>query len=181
MMLNFHSNACVLLFLTTTFVGESAYGQQGIKAVPSNIPSGNYSSPDGKYVFQYSSGDAGLNDSANLYCRSDKRKTNLLDIKDLKEIDGFAWVPNRKHTLVFAVRRIKGKPFMAMWNGEKIKVLLAGNLPEDVDSAAEHFSIVGVSTKGDRFIYTHFDATTSYKESIIRKTSKRRYGFVLPK
>ena len=178
----------VFLLFVVLLVAENehikyARGQQksvGVLNVnPFEISSGVYKSPDGKYAFRYSVGDGAISDSISLYCIKDKKKSNLLKIKHLDTIGGFVWVPQRNHTLVFAVQRTKGKPFIASWDSDKMKVLIVGNLPPKIDPAAEYFTIVGVTCDGSKVIYKHFDATTPHKESIINKTEKLRHGLTL--
>lgn len=170
---------CAFLLLLTIVTTSHGDGQQKVLSVDPNKSSGSYKSPDGKYTFKYSAGDGALSDIAILYRNGDKNKSNLLKIKNLRGVRGFTWLPKREHTLVLAVQRTEGKPFIAMWNGRKMKVLKVGNLPQDVDPAAEYFSIVGVSLDGKKVIYTHFDATSRSKENIVDKTMKLRHGLVL--
>lgn len=178
MNINAHILCRIFLLLITVMMASTSFGQQKVKSVPIRIPDGDYRSPDGKYIFSYRLGDGAGLDTIRLYSAKSKSKSNLLKIKNLDSIS-FAWLPKRKHTLVFAVQRTQGKPFIGMWDGSKMKVLIVGNLPPKIDPAAEYFTIVGVTLDGNKVIYTHVDATTPKKEAIVNKTMKLRHGLVL--
>lgn len=178
MNINAHIFRRIFLLLITVMVANTSYCQQQVKSIPVRIPDGDYRSPDGKYTLTYRLGDAAELDTIRLYSAKSKSKSNLLEIKNLDSIS-FVWLPKRKHTLVFAVRRTQGKPFIGMWDGSKMKVLIVGNLPPEVDPAAEYFTIVGVTLDGNKVIYTHLDATTPKKEAIVDKTMNLRHGLVL--
>jgi hypothetical protein len=131
-------------------------------------------SPDGKFVLRFTPGDASRGDSFVIYeKRGNSKGKKVLSTPETGVASGFAWVPHRSHTLVFDMAWDK-KPYIGLWNGGKVRVLMTGSLPDKVDPDGEWLWLIGVSKDGRTLIYGHVREWLYYDHDFDRMSEKER-------
>jgi hypothetical protein len=134
---------------------------------------GRYHSPDHKFFIDLRNDKKSVHRRFAVYSyelikgeRKAVRRTLGQGITDLQQI---VWVPKRPHTLLFSTTGSSdGPPFVAMWDGRKVSVILRGRAgtPRIV---ATSLLITGISADGRVLVYRYLEPGVPFSEEKFRK------------
>lgn len=115
---------------------------------------GRYLSPDGQYLAQVTIGEAEVK-GLTLYAVHPKKTSSKAPIiPEVDDVQGFAWVPGRPHTLIISADGSDyGKAMLALWRGGKTLANLV--VVKDHTPDAEGFRLICVSADGRTVYYEH--------------------------
>lgn len=140
---------CIPLWLVTPARCDN--GADLIYSRKSDIKDGGHTSPDGKFVVVSHYGEA-ENIHITIHAKSNLKRI----IYQSSSVNGFAWLPGRNHSLVFAVSSDNGgkTPGLFLWQSNKRPRLIRGikvshhEWPE--------VALLGVSRDGHKIAYEYW-------------------------
>jgi hypothetical protein len=126
---------------------------KGFTQVTQATEDGSVTSPDGKYVAKSAEGEAAVD-----YLTVHKGLRQFLKPTDLRasDVSGFAWVPGKPHTLVWATIGLYGSAGLRLWTPEKG----VHDLVRHVDRENDGFTLNEIRRQGNNtvVIYRKGDA-----------------------
>lgn len=134
-----------------------------------NTRLGTFPSPDGKYTAVVTSGEAEVKTLSVYTSTSGGRQASHKSavLRNIQDINGAVWLPNKPHSLVFAATGIYGKAMLALWNSSTSLHMLHHVKHPD----SEWFHLDGVSPNGQVIAYRYapYDADQFYQRILHMK------------